>query len=172
MRINNSTSNYWSSSNVSLLLLLGLFLLGCSTRNDNQSYVAIRPGAEDDVWILKMRWNSLSHQISDTLYVLSPLIDNMKREEYSRDVELGRLFYKYQPHPIFLIEKKFRGDSILFRTAWFPIHDDSVMFHFQGIFLSDSTVGSLASSYYVHSTEKRNSDTTTVTFMKVKSNIK
>lgn len=168
MRINNSPSTSRSSSNVFLLLLLGLFLSDCSTRNAHQSYVAIRAGAEDDVWILKMEWNSLSHQISDTLYVLSPLIDNIKRKEYSGDVELGSLFYQYQPHPIFLIEKKFRGDSILFQTAWFPIHDDSVKFHFQGTVLSDSTTGSLTSSNYVHSIEEHYSDTTTVTFMKVK----
>ena len=164
MRISSLDSSQWSASKVSLVIFIGLFLSGCSTRNDSQSYVAILPGAEDGSMILKVGWNSQSHQISDTLYFLSPMIDNMRRLEYSDDLELAGLFHKYQPHPIYLLEREFRGDSLLFRTAWFPMYDDSLMFHFQGVSFPDSAVGSLGYSVSINSIERMISDTNTVRF--------
>jgi hypothetical protein len=166
-----TTSNLKANIQFSSIFPVFVFFLlfsSCSTDNYKLSYVAIQRGAEDDNWIIKFNWDIRSNHILDTLYFLSPLIDNMKREEYSYDANLSRLFYKYPPHSIFIDQRTVNGDSLFFKSNWYSIYNDSLKFSFSGRLFSDSVVGSLSSFYYAHNINKRNSDTSTVTFIREK----
>ena len=157
--------NYRVHCLYAFLATLLLCFLGCNPSNENLNFYAIRPGAEDDVEIFKLTLNPGSRVVGDTLYFLSPLIDSLKHEDYSRSADLSIVFGRHQSHPVLLRASQFSGDSVRFRSDWFGLSSsDSVMFAFEGRVQDGSIVGRLVSSAYVSSLHKEIPDTALVEF--------
>jgi hypothetical protein len=135
--------------------------------NIYNNYYAARIGAEDDVNILKLSIQSGAPSILDTLYFLSPLIDNMTRDEYSKGSNLSKLFLRYQSHPIWLSKSYCNNDSVLFVSSSFAYSTkDSISFIYNGVIRDDSIKGDLITSLYNGRLAEYFIDTVSITFIK------
>lgn len=166
MKRSNKTKTLRLLSFAALLWSLALWFEGCSSQHQQYSYVAVRRGAEDDVNALKLTLSLSPASIGDTLFFLSPLIDNLNRYEFSTTSKAAQLFERYPSHPILMEERQFKGNGIFFRSAWFPISNtDSVMFEYRGTLHDDSISGLLVSSMYLRRLRLSVPDTSVVTFV-------
>jgi hypothetical protein len=154
----------WTTS-----FIIAILIYSCSVPSESlNNYYGVRIGAEDDVHILNISLDETSHRISNTIYFLTPLLDNMKREEYLSGADLSKLFLRYQRRPILLKDSYFVSDSIRFTSSSYTYDDDNIKFSYSGKIKADSIKGFLISSRYIARLGRDFLDTSRVKFIRLR----
>lgn len=151
-----------------LIFIFSLILISETIQTEKIEFYGMQHGAEATHIFFKLTVNPRTFQLSDTLYMLDPLIDPIKDNEINQveeKINIPSLFRKYKAHPILLRKKETRDTLVRFQTDTFTYYDsDTIQFEFSGVYRKNIIVGRMKHNRFVKTLSEHFIDTLTVTF--------